>query len=123
MPFWQFSRLDWGALLGVIHKLRLQNLALFDHLPPSVYIFCGMKVYKKSICLTTYPPPFVNVVYERAPAAPTAQNSPELHFHVINSFIHLSLEGSLGVTLGYRSFRLEDLSVSGDTFVLFRSDI
>ena len=37
----------------------------FDHLPPSVYIFYGMKVYKKSIFLTTYPPPLVNVVCER----------------------------------------------------------
>ena len=51
--------------LGVVHKLRLQNLAFFDHLPPSVYIFYGMKVYKKSIFLTTYPPPLVNVVWER----------------------------------------------------------
>ena len=25
--------------LGVIHKLRLQDLSFFDHLPPSVYIF------------------------------------------------------------------------------------
>ena len=32
--------------------------------PPSVYIFYGMKVYKKSIFLTTYPPPLVNVVCE-----------------------------------------------------------
>ena len=52
-------------LLGGVHKLRLQNLAFFDHLPPSVYIFYGMKVYKKSIFLTTYPPPLVNVVCER----------------------------------------------------------
>ena len=37
----------------------------FDHLPPSVYIFYGIKVYKKSIFLTTYPPPLVNVVCER----------------------------------------------------------
>ena len=40
-------------------------MAFFDHLPPSVYIFYGMKVYKKSIILTTYPPPLVNVVCER----------------------------------------------------------
>ena len=32
-----------------VHKLRLQELAFFDHLPPSVYIFYGIKVYKKSI--------------------------------------------------------------------------
>ena len=35
------------------------------HLPPSVYIFYGIKVYKKSIFLTTYPLPLVNVVCER----------------------------------------------------------
>ena len=27
-------------------KLRLQDLAFFDHLSPSVYIFYGIKVYK-----------------------------------------------------------------------------
>jgi hypothetical protein len=32
-------------------------------------------------------------------AAPTAQNSPELHFRSINSFIQPSLVGSLLVTL------------------------
>ena len=41
--------------LGGVHKLRLQDLAFFDHLPPSVYIFYGVNVYKKSIFLTTYP--------------------------------------------------------------------
>ena len=51
--------------LGGVHKLRLQDLAFFDHLPPSVYIFYGINVYKKSIFLTTYPPPLVNVVCER----------------------------------------------------------
>ena len=52
-------------ILGGVHKLRLQDLSFFDHLPPSVYIFYGIKVYKKSIFLTTYPPPLVNVVCER----------------------------------------------------------
>ena len=52
-------------ILGGIHKLCLQNLAFFNHLPPSVYIFYGIKVNKKSIFLTTYPPPLVNVVCER----------------------------------------------------------
>ena len=33
--------------LGGVHKLRLQNLSFFDHLPQSVYIFYGMKFYKK----------------------------------------------------------------------------
>ena len=50
---------------GGVHKLRLQDLSFFDHLPTSVYIFYGIKVYKKSIILTTYPPPLVNVVCER----------------------------------------------------------
>ena len=30
-------------------KLRLQDLSFFDHLPLSVYIFYGIKVYKKFI--------------------------------------------------------------------------
>ena len=47
------------------HKLRLHDLSFSDHLPPSVNIFYGIKVYKKSIFLTTYPPPLVNVVCER----------------------------------------------------------
>ena len=51
--------------LGGVHKLRLQDLSFFDHLPPSVYIFYDVKVYKKSIFLTTYPPLLVNVVCER----------------------------------------------------------
>ena len=50
---------------GGVHKLRLQNLAFFDHLPPCVYINYGIKVYKKLIFLTTYHPPLVNVVCER----------------------------------------------------------
>ena len=33
--------------LGGVHKLRLQDLAVFDHLTHSVYIFYGIKVYKK----------------------------------------------------------------------------
>ena len=51
--------------LGGVHKLRLQDLSFFDRLPPSVYIFYGTKVCKKSIFLTTYPPLLVNVVCER----------------------------------------------------------
>ena len=39
--------------LGGVQKLHLQDLAFFYHLLPSVYIFYGIKVYKKSICLTT----------------------------------------------------------------------
>ena len=49
---------------GGVHKLRLQDLAFFDHLPPSVDIFYGMNIDKKSILLTNYPPPLVNVVCE-----------------------------------------------------------
>ena len=51
--------------LGGVHKLHLQDFVFLDHLPPSVYIFYGIKVYKKSIFLTTYPPPLVNAVRER----------------------------------------------------------
>ena len=52
--------------LGGVHKLSLQELAFFDHLLPSVYIYYGINVYKKSIFfVTTYPPPLVNVVCER----------------------------------------------------------
>ena len=40
----------WSALadlyLGGVHKLRLQDLAFFEHLPASVYIFSGIKVHK-----------------------------------------------------------------------------
>ena len=57
--------IKWRTLFGGVHKLSLQDLAFFDHLPPSVYIFYGIKVYKNSIFLTTYPPPLVNVVCER----------------------------------------------------------
>ena len=32
--------------IGVVYKLRLQNLASFYHLPPFVYIYYGMKFYK-----------------------------------------------------------------------------
>ena len=56
---------NYLLLLGGVHKLRLQDLAFLDHLPPSVYIFYGIKVYKKPIFWTTYPPPLVNVVCER----------------------------------------------------------
>ena len=35
--------------LGAVHKLRLQYLAFFDHQPPSVYIFYGINLYKKSL--------------------------------------------------------------------------
>ena len=51
--------------LGGVHKLRLQDLAFFDHLSPSVYIFYAINVYKKPIFFTTYPPSLVNVVCER----------------------------------------------------------
>ena len=49
-----------GAFANYVYKIWL----FFDHLPPSVYIFYGIKIYKKSIILTTYPPPLVNVVCE-----------------------------------------------------------
>ena len=67
LEFFYFE-IEQAPLRGV-HKLRLQDLAFFDHLPtlhflwykslqkvnffdhlpPSVYIFYGIKVHKKSI--------------------------------------------------------------------------
>ena len=55
------SDLSKGAFTNYVYKI----CPFFDHLPPSVYIFYGIKVYKKLIFLTTYPPPLVNVVCER----------------------------------------------------------
>ena len=69
LKYWCFNVEIWQSEIilwyGGVHILRLQDLAFFDHLPPSVYIFYGIKVYKKFIFLTTYPPPLVNVVCER----------------------------------------------------------
>ena len=56
--------------LGGVHKLRLQDLSFFDRLPPSVYIFYSIKVYKKLIFPTTYPPPLVNVVCDQPLTVP-----------------------------------------------------
>jgi hypothetical protein len=65
--FWRTKRVNFlKSKLRVFSLLWLGgDLAFFDHLPPSVYIFYDIKVYKKSIFLTTYPPPLVNVVCER----------------------------------------------------------
>ena len=63
--YWSDHNLTYLNPKGGVHKLRLQDLSFFYHLPPSVYIFYGLKVYKKSIFLTTYPPALVNVVCER----------------------------------------------------------
>ena len=45
-----------GKTLGGVQKLHLQDLAFFYHLLPSVYIFYGIKVYKKSIFFDHLPP-------------------------------------------------------------------
>ena len=65
--FYSTEKMNWFEANRVrgIHKLRSQGLSFFDHLPSSVYIFHGIKVYKNSIFLTTYPPTLVNVVCER----------------------------------------------------------
>ena len=47
-----------GAFTNYVDKI----LAFFDH--PSIDIFYGINVDKKSIFLTTYPPTLVNVVCE-----------------------------------------------------------
>ena len=54
------SILAFGVNAYVIHKGVFTNyvdkiLAFFDHLPPSVDIFYGINVDKKSIFSTTYP--------------------------------------------------------------------
>ena len=69
-PILQSSTLNliyWTQVFSIRGRSQttFTRFGFFDHLPPSVYIFCGIKVYKKSIFLTTYPPPFVNVVCER----------------------------------------------------------
>ena len=76
--------MEYDSFLGGVHKLRLQDLAFFDHLPPFLYIFYGIKVYKKSIFLTTYPPPLVNVVCKR----------PHIFFRVRNLFSFASFESN-----------------------------
>ena len=53
------------TVLGGVNKLLYKICLVFDHLPLSVYIFYGIKVYKKLIFLIIYPPPLVNVVCER----------------------------------------------------------
>ena len=35
------------AWLGGVHKLRLQDLSFFDHLPPFVYIYYSIKSLQK----------------------------------------------------------------------------
>ena len=58
-------------------------------------------------------------------AAPTAQNSPELHFRFINSFIQSSLLRSLAETLDQMcqtvSYRYRDLNTVTATLVAFSS--
>ena len=50
-----FSR-NFQYTLGGVQKLYLQELSSFDHLPPSVYIFYGIKFYKKLIFFDHLPP-------------------------------------------------------------------
>ena len=59
------SEAKQSAYLRGRSQTTFTRFGFFDHLIPSVYIFYGKKVYKKSIFLTTYPPPLVNVVCER----------------------------------------------------------
>ena len=58
---------EWRIGIGLRGRSQttFTKLGFFDHLPPSIYSFYGIKVYKKSIFLTTYLPPLVNVVCER----------------------------------------------------------
>ena len=47
--YWSDHNLTYLNPKGGVHKLRLQDLSFFYHLPPSVYIFYGIKVDKKLI--------------------------------------------------------------------------
>ena len=58
-----FSR-NFQYTLGGVQKLYLQELSFFDHLPPSVYIFYGIKVCKKMIFFDHLLPCSWNVVCE-----------------------------------------------------------
>ena len=49
VTYQKISQIKDVPLVQYHHKLFLQYLAFFDHLPPSIYIFYGIKVYKKSI--------------------------------------------------------------------------
>ena len=51
----------------VVHKLRLQDLTFFNHLPPLRLHFIWYKSLQKVDFFTTYPPPLVNVFCERPP--------------------------------------------------------
>ena len=50
--------------LGGVHKLRLQSLAFFDHLPLRLH-FLWYKSLQKVGFFDHLPPPIVNVVSER----------------------------------------------------------
>ena len=78
------------------------KFGFFYHLPPSVYFFYGMKVYIKSIFLTTYPPPLVNVGCERPLNKNTdKQNrcaislhkskSQRIYYHYLSNFLTLDI--------------------------------
>ena len=64
--------------------------------PPSVYIFYGIKVYKKSIFMITYPPPLVNVVCERP-----------LMWNVSMYVLNICVSEGIPVNYIYLSFFLE----------------
>ena len=55
-PLGKSQSLNKALTLGSVHKIRLQDLPFFDHLFPSVYIFYGIKVYKKLIFFDHLPP-------------------------------------------------------------------
>ena len=65
--FWDFKKKTRYAKfeLGGHSQTTFTRFVFFDHLPPSLYIFYGIKVYEKLIFWTTYQPSLVNVVCER----------------------------------------------------------
>ena len=60
-----------GLFKRVFHKVHWQVFGFFDHLPPSLTSL----PYKSWHFLTTYPPPLVNVVYERPQRAMSISDS------------------------------------------------
>ena len=46
----------FDTYLGVVHKLRLQILPIFDHLPNSVYIGWHLDYYMSTLTCDRFPP-------------------------------------------------------------------
>ena len=58
---------------GIVHKLRLQNFMIFDHLPTLKFAVQYLKVCNFLKFLTTHPPMIANVICE-PPLMPVLMN-------------------------------------------------